>query len=144
MLWIKAFHIIAVICWFAGLFYLPRIFVYHADIKSSDTDGYKRFCTMERRLFWGIMTPSAIITLLLGVGLIHAMGYTFTEPPLWLALKLVIVSLLVFYHVYCGVMLNKFKYYKNQHSAFFYRVLNEIPTLALIGAVLLVVIKPTF
>lgn len=142
MLWLKAFHIIAMVAWFAGLFYLPRIFVYHADLSLSDTTGYKRFCTMERRLFWGIMTPSAIITLLLGTGLVHMMGYSFRHPPLWLTLKLALVVLLVIYHIYCGVILKKFTLEKNTHTSLFYRFFNEITVFILIGIVLLVVLKP--
>ncbi len=142
MLWVKAFHIIAMVAWFAGLFYLPRLFVYHADLPAVDSEGDRRFCTMERRLFWGIMTPSAIVTLLLGVGLVHMMGYSFSTPPLWLSLKLALVGLLVLYHIYCGFLMGKFKAGHNTHSAFFYRVFNEMTVFILIGIVLLVVIKP--
>jgi putative membrane protein len=143
MLWLKSFHIIAMVAWFAGLFYLPRLFVYHADIPASDQTGYQRFCTMERRLFWGIMTPSAIITLLLGIGLVHSFKLSFSAPPLWLNLKLGLVAALILYHIYCAMVVAKFKHQKNNHSALFYRWFNEMPALALIAIVLLVVIKPT-
>jgi putative membrane protein len=143
MLWIKAFHIIAMVAWFAGLFYLPRLFVYHADLPEGDTLGHIRFCTMERRLFWGIMTPSAIVTIFLGLGLVHMMGYSFHTPPLWLSLKLGLVGIIVIYHAYCGVLMKKFALGQNQHSSLFYRIFNEITVLILIGIVLLVVIKPT-
>ncbi len=143
LLWLKAFHIIAMVAWFAGLFYLPRLFVYHADLKQASSEDYLRFCTMERRLFYGIMTPSALVTLFLGVGLVHMMGLSFSEPPQWLFWKLILVALLVLYHLYCGVLLSNFKKGKNTHNAFFYRIFNEITVFILIGVVLLVVIKPT-
>lgn len=142
MLWLKAFHIIAMVAWFAGLFYLPRLFVYHADLQATETTSYRRFCTMERRLFWGIMTPSAIITLLLGIGLVHMMGFSFAHPPLWLALKLALVAILVIYHGYCGVILKKFALEKNTHTSLFYRFFNEVTVFILIAIVLLVVLKP--
>ncbi|MGE3320343.1 MAG: protoporphyrinogen oxidase HemJ [Candidatus Berkiella sp.] len=143
MLWVKAFHIIAMTAWFAGLFYLPRIFVYHADIPRADEAGNQRFCIMERRLYWGIMTPNAIITLLLGVGLVHMMGYSFSSPPLWLAVKLALVALVIFYHIYCGRLIKTFKQGKNTRSALFYRIFNEVSILIFAGIVLLVVLKPT-
>lgn len=142
MLWVKAFHIIAMVAWFAGLFYLPRLFVYHADLKTTGSEEYNRFCTMERRLFYGIMTPSAIITLFLGIGLVHMMGYSFSTPPQWLAWKLALVTGLVIYHFYCGILLKNFKNNQNTKSALFFRVYNEITVLILIGIVLLVVLKP--
>lgn len=142
MLWVKAFHIIATIAWFGGIFYLPRLFVYHSDLAANETASYDRFCTMERRLFWGIMTPSAIITLVLGIGLVHMMRLSFAAPPLWLSLKLGLVGLLVLYHCYCGVMVKKFKQHKNTHTSLFYRFYNEASVLILVGIVLLVVLKP--
>lgn len=144
MLWLKSFHIIALMAWFAGLFYLPRLFVYHANMQTSEEPGYSRFCTMERRLFWGIMTPSAIISLLLGIGLVHSMHYSFKNPPLWLTLKLVLVGLIIIYHIYCGVLVKQFAQYKNTKSSLFYRFFNEITVLILVGIVLLVVLKPSF
>jgi putative membrane protein len=143
MLWMKAFHIIAMTAWFAGLFYLPRLFVYHADLPVTDAMGYQRFCTMERRLYRGIMTPSAIITILLGIGLMHMMGYTFSHPPLWLGLKLALVASLIIYHLLCGNYVKKFNQQQNTRSAFYYRIFNEITVFILIGIVLLVVLKPT-
>ncbi len=142
ILWLKAFHIIAMVAWFAGLFYLPRLFVYHADLKQAGTEEYNRFCTMERRLFYGIMTPSAIVTLFLGVGLMHMMGYSFSSAPRWLSWKLVLVTMLIVYHFYCGVLLHHFKNAKNTHKPLFYRIFNEITVFILIGIVLLVVLKP--
>lgn len=142
MLWVKAFHIIAMTAWFAGLFYLPRLFVYHADLPNTDEAGNQRFCTMERRLYWGIMTPNAVITLILGVGLVHMMGYSFSSPPLWLALKLALVTLVVIYHGICGRLIKTFKQGKNTRSALFYRIFNEVSILIFAGIVLLVVLKP--
>lgn len=143
MLWVKAFHIIAMVAWFAGLFYLPRLFVYHTEINAHDEPGYQRFCTMERRLFWGIMTPSSLITLLLGIGLVHMMHHSFTAPPLWLGFKLALVGLLVVFHGYCGWCVKQFAHHQNRHTTSFYRKFNEIPSVLLMLIVLLVVIKPT-
>lgn len=142
MLWVKAFHIIAMVAWFAGIFYLPRLFVYHSNLERQDKT-YDLFCTMERRLFWGIMTPSALLTIVLGLGLIHMMRYSH-HFPLWLSLKLVLVLLLVIFHIYCGMILKGFKQGQNKHSALFYRWINELPVFLLFGIVLLVVIKPWF
>lgn len=130
------------VAWFAGLFYLPRIFVYHSNLKKSEINNYAIFCTMERRLYWGIMAPSAIITLVLGIGLVHMMRLSFTQPPLWLSIKLALVALLVVFHGYCGILIYKFKTNQNPHSPLFYRWFNEIPTLVLIGTVLMVMLKP--
>jgi putative membrane protein len=141
MLWIKAFHLIAMVAWFAGLFYLPRLFVYHTNIPITDQKQYDLFCTMERRLFWGIMTPSAVITLLLGFDLIHRFGLSLKAPPLWLMLKLGLVAILAMYHAYCGKLVMRFAQRNNVHSSGFYRWFNEIPTVLLIGIVILVVVK---
>lgn len=135
MLWIKAFHIIFMVCWFAGLFYLPRLFVYHA--MSDDKISQERFKTMERKLFYGIMTPSMILTVGLGFWL---MSYGFTGG--WLHAKLFLVAILVAYHVWCGIIINKFKQDKNPHSHVFYRWMNEVPVLFLFAIIILVVVKP--
>lgn len=142
MLWLKSFHIIGMVAWFAGLFYLPRLFVYHASLEKSEAKAYQRFCTMERRLYRGIMAPSAVITLVLGVGLVHSMGWSFRHPPLWLTLKLILIGLLIIYHLYCGQIIKKFAHTQNQKTATFYRWFNEVPTVLLTFIVLLVVIKP--
>jgi len=142
ILWIKSFHIIFMTAWFAGLFYLPRIFVYHAGLTPADQKTHDLFCTMERRLFWGIMTPSVILTLFLGIGLVHGMKLSFAHPPFWLAFKLFLVGLVVLYHLHCGVLIKKFKQGKNKHGTRFYRLYNEITILMLIGIVLLVILKP--
>src|SRR5262249_18471449 len=135
MLWIKAFHIIFMVAWFAGIFYLPRLFVYHARVSSKDTESYQRFCTMERKLFLGIMTRCAILTLLLGVGLMHSMHITFSALPAWLAWKLAVVGVLIFYHIYCGRIVKRFNLGTNTHSSFYYRCFNEIALLLLIAIV---------
>ena len=139
MLWVKAFHIIFMVTWFAGLFYLPRLYVYHADAK--DDASNQRFKIMERKLFYGITTPGAIITIVLGFWLIHMMGYGVLSL-FWLQAKLVLIAILVIYHVYCGKLLIDFKNDNNQHSHVWYRWFNEFPVLILFAVVFLVVMKP--
>ncbi len=136
MLWIKAFHIIAVVTWFAALFYLPRLFVYHA--MSEDTASIERFKVMERKLYRGIMTPSAIAVVSLGLWL--WLGFGFSGG--WLHAKLALVTVLLGYHWYCGKLLRDFRDDRNRHSHVFYRWFNEFPVLILIAAVILVVVKP--
>ena len=139
MLWVKAFHIIFMVTWFAGLFYLPRLFVYHAETK--DETGNQRFKVMERKLFYGIATPSAIITILLGFYLIHLMGYGLLSL-FWLQAKLVLIAILVIYHIVCGKLLIDFKHNNNQRSHVWYRWFNEFPVIILIAVILLVELKP--
>jgi putative membrane protein len=134
MLWWKAFHIIFVVAWFAGLFYLPRLFVYHAQ--TTDVPGHERFVIMERRLF-ALMTIAASATLASGAWL--ALPYR-PFPP-WLWWKLGVVGVLLIHHALCWRYMRAFALGANRHGHRFYRVFNEIPTLALIGAVLLVVLK---
>ena len=137
MLWIKSFHIIFMVAWFAGLFYLPRLFVYHAQ--TDDKISIERFKVMERKLYVGIMTPCMVLTL--GLGMWLWLGYGFRGG--WLHAKLALVLLLVAHHFYLGKLIRDFKADRNRHSHVFYRWLNEIPVLpALIGIVILVVVKP--
>lgn len=137
MLWLKAFHIIFVITWFAGLFYLPRLFVYHA--MAEDKISLERFKVMERKLYFGIMTPAMVITLVLGSWL--WLGYGFSGG--WLHAKVTLVLGLVVYQLYLGKLMVEFRHDRNRHSHVFYRWLNEIPALPfLIAIVLLVVLKP--
>jgi len=136
MLWLKAFHIVFVVTWFAGLFYLPRLFVYHA--MSEDATSIARFKVMERKLFYGIMTPSAVLTVVLGLWL--WLGYGFGGA--WLHVKLALVVALILYHLYCYRLLVNFRDDQNRHDHVFYRWLNEIPVLILIAVVVLVVVKP--
>jgi putative membrane protein len=136
MLWIKSFHIIFMVTWFAGLFYLPRLFVYHA--MSEDTASRERFKIMERKLFFGIMTPGAILTIVFGLWL--WLGYGFYGG--WLYAKIALVAMLVVYHVYCGMLMIDFRQDRNHHSHVFYRWLNELPVVVLIAIILLVELKP--
>ena len=136
MLWLKAFHIVFMVTWFAGLFYLPRLFVYHA--LTLDAPGSERFKVMERKLFYGIMTPGAVLTLAFGAWL--WLGYGFSGG--WLDAKLTLVAILIAYHVYCGTLLLDFKHDRNRHGHVFYRWLNEFPVVILIAVTILVVVKP--
>ncbi len=137
-LWLKAFHLMAVVSWFAGLFYLPRLFVYHA--MSEDQISRERFKIMERKLYRGIMTPAAIATLVFGLWMLHlnsallAMG--------WIKAKLVLIMLLIIYHGFCGYFVRQFAADCNTRSHVFFRVFNELPVLALIAIILLAVLKP--
>lgn len=139
MLWVKAFHIIAVICWFAALFYLPRLFVYHA--MSEDKTSIDRFKIMERKLYRGIATPSMVLTLVLGFWLISYNPQGFFSGA-WLHAKLTLVAILVAYHFYCGHLRKVFDADQNQRSHVFYRWFNEFPVFLLFGIVILVVVKP--
>ena len=137
MHWIRAWHVIFMVTWFAGLFYLPRLFVYHAA--TSDSAGIERFRVMERRLF-AIMTIGAALAAAFGLWLLAR------EPVLldtgWLRAKLVLVALLIGYHAWLGKLVRDFAAGRNAHSSRWYRWFNEIPTLLLIGIVLLAVARP--
>ena len=136
MLWVKAFHIVFVVTWFAGLFYLPRLFVYHA--MAEDALGRQRFEVMERKLYYGIMAPGAVLTLVFGLWL--WLGYDRTGA--WLHAKLVLVAILIGYHLWCGTLINDFRQHRNTRSHVWYRIFNEIPVFALFAIVILVVVKP--
>jgi len=137
MLAIKSLHIIFMVAWYAGLFYLPRLFVYHS--MATDSVGIERFKVMERRLYRGIMTPSAILTIVFGAWLWQGYGAT----PGWLHAKLLLVVILVAFHVWLGKLVADFAADRNTHGDKFYRWINEIPALPiLIGVVFLVVMKP--
>ena len=140
MLWIKAIHVISVITWFAALFYLPRLFVYHA--MSDDDTSIERFKVMERKLYRGIMMPSFIITTLMGWWMLQDYAWEVYSSQYWLQLKLLLVGLLIIYHFYCGYLVGVFAEDKNIRSHTFYRWFNEIPVLLLIGIIILVVVKP--
>ena len=135
---LKALHLIAGICWFAALFYLPRLFVYH--VNSTDTLSHERFILMERRLYNGIMRPAMLATLILGACLIYLQPAWLKMG--WLHAKLTLVFLLIGYHHVCAAKMRAFAQQRNRHSAKFYRWFNEIPTVLLIVIVLLAVIKP--
>jgi putative membrane protein len=137
MLWVKAFHIIFMVTWFAGLFYLPRLFVYHAQ--ATDSISIDRFKTMERRLYRGIMTPSAVLTIVFGLWL--WLGFGFTGG--WLMAKLALVAILTAHHIWLGFLMRDFAHDRNRHSHVFYRWINEIPAAPILFlVVILVVVKP--
>jgi len=139
MLWIKAFHIISMVAWFAGLFYLPRLFVYHADTK--DALSIARFKTMEYRLYYAITWPAAIITTILGLFLI-SYNYEYYLKAGWFHTKLLLVTVLWGYHLTCGTYVKRFAKELATPTQRFFRVFNEVPTVLLILIVVLVVVKP--
>ena len=128
------------VAWFAGLFYLPRLFVYHA--MATDHATIATFKTMERKLFWGIMTPGAILTLVLGGWLLYDYAWQIYKSFGWLHIKLALSLSLVIYHIYCGYLLKQFQLDNNTRSDKFYRWLNEYPTIVLAIVVVMVVVKP--
>ena len=136
MLWIKSLHIIFVVAWFAGIFYLPRLFVYHA--MSADPASQERFVVMERKLYRGIMMPSMVLAIAFGAWL--WLGYGFTGG--WLHAKLVLVALLVAYHFWMGAIARSFARGANRRTHVYYRWINEIPVVLLAGIVILAVVKP--
>jgi len=136
---VKALHMIFMVTWFAGIFYLPRLYVYHAETKDEISNA--RFKIMERKLFWGITTPSAILTIIFGVILIRQHLDVYLNLK-WMIFKLALVFLLVVYHAYLGKILYDFRYDNNKHSHVFYRWLNEVPVIFLVGIIFLIVYKP--
>ena len=140
MLWVKAFHVIFMVTWFAGLFYLPRLFVYHA--MSDDQTSIERFKIMERKLFYGIMTPGGLITLVLGLWMLFDYALQIYASMFWLYTKLALALLLIAYHAYCWKLLQDFKHDRNKHSHVWYRWFNELPVLLLIAMIILVIVKP--
>lgn len=136
-LWLKAFHIIFVVTWFAGLFYLPRLFVYHAV--TTDALSLERFKIMERRLFT-IMTLGAVLAILFGISMLIANAAYLQQA--WMHAKLTCVALLIGYHLWCYQLLKQFALNKNTHSQRWYRSFNEVPSVLLIVIVILVVVKP--
>ena len=147
MLWLKAFHIIGVVSWFAALLYLPRLFVYHSQIQGAqipgttidDDAGNARFKIMERKLFWGIATPGGVLTIVFGLWL--WLGW-FRDAGPWLHAKLGLVLVLVAYHAWCGKLMLDFRRERNTRSHVWFRWFNEFPVLVLIAIVFLVVFKP--
>jgi putative membrane protein len=137
MLLVKSLHIIFMVTWMAGLFYLPRLFVYHAQ--ASDRISIDRFKVMERKVFWGIATPGAVLTIVFGLWL--WLGW-YQGAGLWLHVKLCLVALLAGYHVWCGKLMLDFRAEKNGHGHIWYRWFNEFPVLVLVAVVLLAVYKP--
>ena len=137
MLWLKAFHIIFVVTWFSGLFYLPRLFVYHCA--ASDAVGRERFVVMERRLF-ALMTLGAALAIVLGISMVAAMPAYLDF--LWLRVKLALVAGLIAYHLWCYKLMGELREGRNGRSQRWYRMFNEVPGLFLIAIVLLAVVKP--
>jgi len=138
MLWVKSLHIVFLVTWFAGLFYLPRLFVYHA--MSEDRISLERFKLMERKLFWGIMTPGAILTI--GFGIWLWLGWFRGVYGGWFHTKLALVAVLVGYHLWCWRLMKAFAAERNTKGHVWFRWFNEFPVLVLIATVLLVVLKP--
>ena len=136
ILWIKSLHVIFMVTWFAGLFYLPRLFVYHA--MAEDAVSRERFKVMERKLYWGIMAPGAVLTIVFGTWL--WLGYGITGG--WLHAKLGVVAVLIVYHLYCGKLRSDFARDHNTKSHVWFRWFNEIPVVFLVVAVVLAIVKP--
>ena len=139
LLWVKAFHVIFMVTWFAALFYLPRLFVYHA--MTEDQASIDRFKIMERKLYRGIMTPGMALTIVFGIWLLILGGSAYFVGY-WLWLKLIIVALLIIYHLKCGKILKEFSADQNTRSHVWFRWFNEAPVFGLIAIVILVVVKP--
>ncbi|HYE35589.1 protoporphyrinogen oxidase HemJ [Methylocaldum sp.] len=139
-MWLKAFHLIFMVTWFAGLFYLPRLFVYHT--MSADAVSVERFKIMERKLYFGIMTPGMILTLLFGIWMLNDYAWESYGDSGWLHAKLFLLVLLVGYHALCGKWLYDLQYDRNNHSHIFFRWMNEVPVLFLFAIVLLATLKP--
>jgi putative membrane protein len=137
LLLVKSLHIVFLVTWMAGLFYLPRLFVYHAE--ATDRLSLDRFKLMERKLFWGIATPGAVLTIAFGLWL--WLGW-FRDAGLWLHAKLALVAVLAAYHAWCGKLMLDFRRERNARSHVWYRWFNEFPVLVLVAIVLLVVFKP--
>ncbi len=140
MLWLKAMHLIFMVTWFAGLFYLPRLFVYHA--MSDDPISHERFKIMERKLYFGIMTPGMVLTLIFGVWMLMDYAWQMYSQGLWLHIKLSLLVLLIIYHIVCGKWLLDFKHDRNSHSHIYFRWINEIPVFFLIAIIILATVKP--
>ena len=136
MLWLKSLHIVFMVTWFAGLFYLPRLFVYHA--LSQDPMSRERFKVMERKLYWGIMTPGAVLTVVFGAWLWLGFGFSGT----WLTAKLALVALLVAYHSWCGKLMLDLRAERSTKSHLWFRWFNEVPVVILFAIVFLAVFKP--
>ena len=139
MLWVKSLHIIFVVAWFAGLLYLPRLFVYHCQ-SATDVTGSERFKTMERKLF-AIMTLGALGAVLFGTWMLRWYAPALSGS-VWLPCKLALVTSLLGFHAWCWLLVRDFHHDRNRHGERFYRLINEIPALALIAIVILVVVKP--
>lgn len=134
----KTLHLIFMVTWFAALFYLPRLFVYHAS--ASDQISIERFKIMERKLYYGIAWPGGLLTLIFGLAMI-SQNHSYMSFR-WLHWKLLLVTLTWIYHLFCGHFLNKFKYDSNKKSHGFYRIFNEVPVIMLVLIIWLAVYRP--
>ena len=141
-LWIKAFHIISMTAWMAGLFYLPRIFVYHSERAPPGSDKSEVFKIMEYKLLYFIMVPSMIFTWAFGIILMYISGNFSNFIELWLYMKIICVVFLTMFNFWCFKIVTSFKEERNKYSGKFFRLMNEVPTVLLILIVILVVIKP--
>ncbi len=139
MLWFKAFHVIFMVAWFAGIFYLPRLFVNHAETQSTAVANHLK--GMEKRLLYFI-SPFAVLSVLLGIVLIYAYGYDWFITAKWLHIKLTLVIILLCYHAYCFHLLKIFAHDKNKRTGRFYRIFNEVPVLILFAVIILAYVKP--
>ena len=139
-LWFKSLHLIFMVAWFAGLFYLPRLFVYHALAKDEET--IKCLTVMERKLLWGIMTPTAVLTVIFGFAMVIE-GWAIYKTQWWLHAKIFLVALLLGYHFWCIKLVQAFKHNKSRHSHVWYRWFNELTLVFLIAIVLLAVFRPS-
>ncbi len=138
-MWLKAWHLIFMVTWFAGIFYLPRLFVYHAT--TEDEAGNERFKIMERKLYY-FTTPWMLLTLLFGFWMLYDYAWSAFGSMLWLHIKLLLIGILVAYHFYCGHLVKQFAEDRNRRSHVWYRWFNEVPVLILFAVVLLAVLKP--
>jgi putative membrane protein len=139
LLWLKALHIFFMVAWMAGMFYLPRLFVYHAQTDSQQVRD--QFIIMERRL-WLFVTPFALLTLVFGLALVFSYGKNWFVAAHWLHLKLILLALMYLYHFYLYKLLKDFADNKNQHTTKFYRIINEAPVLVLLAIIVLAILKP--
>lgn len=139
--WVKTFHIVFMVAWFAGLFYLPRLFVYHTEVTTDDNTAYQRFCTMERRLSV-LMSIGAALTIVFGGWLMMIHGADWVAANTWLHAKLLLVVGLIGYHGWCQVQVKRFQQQRNTHHANFFRKMNEVPTVFLVLIVILVEVRP--
>jgi putative membrane protein len=141
ILWLKAFHVIFMVAWFAGIFYLPRLFVNHAETDSKEVAEHLK--GMEKRLLYFI-TPFGILTVILGLALIHVYGHAWFVAAKWLHIKITLVILLLIYHGYCFKLVKTFAEDKNTRSGKFYRIFNELPVITLFVVIILAYLKPMF
>jgi len=140
ILWLKALHLIFMVTWFAGLFYLPRLFVYHTQ--ATHANEIARFKIMEKKLLWAITTPGGVLTLVFGIALIYQYGSAWFAAQHWLHYKLALIAVLIGFHLYCIKLTRELARDQRQHSEKFYRLINEIPVLPLIAIILLAVLRP--